>query len=77
MSHRRPCLTPIRESSLSLSLLRSDSTTLDEPPYRVRPPVFVGTAGGLRAEFAVFEYEHAIHARRDRVIVRNDDEAGL
>ena len=42
MSLRHPCLAPIRESSLSLSLLRSDSTTLDEPPYRVHPPIFVG-----------------------------------
>ena len=37
----------VRESSLSLSLLRSTSTTLDELPYRVRPPIFVGTAGGM------------------------------
>ena len=47
MSLRRPCLAPIRESLLSLSLLRSDSTTLDEPPYRSRPTNFARTAGGM------------------------------
>jgi len=46
MSRRRPCLAPIGESSLSLSVLRSDSTTLDEPPYRGHRPINVGSVGG-------------------------------
>ena len=32
--------------------------------------------GLLQSQFAVFQDQHAIHSTRDRMIVRDDDEAG-